>query len=150
MKKIQRFLFIAILGIASNVKAGSGSSDYKTVVDAFIQSRINTDYQAMKAILSDEAVEKLPRLKKTYRFSASDMLATMKANQGVQQPCTPASAVLAESQGMAMVRVDFNYGDQVTSEFLTLERNDREEWKVTQINKFFGAAPETKETAPLL
>lgn len=137
MRKIKFLLLVAILGVASTVLAKPQNTDYKKVINAFIESRINTDYKTMKTILSEDAVEKLPRVNMTYKSNAADLLKIMKSNDGVQQGCTSSYKILAESSGMIMVHIDFIYQQQIVSEFLTLERSSSEEWKVTQINKFF-------------
>jgi len=147
MNLVKIILLTAILGIASTIQAAPNKSDYATVIDAFIASRVNTDYNAMKTILSPDAVEKLPRLKMTFKTSAAEVLKEIKANDGVHHTCTSSFKVLAESDGMVMVQIDFNYGEQIRSEFITIERNDKEEWMVTQINKFFNYAPGRKELA---
>ena len=148
MNIVKIILLAAILGIASTIQAAPNKSDFNTVIDAFIASRINTDYKTMKTILSPDAVEKFPRLKMTYRTTADDVLKIMKVNDGVIQTCTSSFKVLAESDGMIMAQVDFIYQEQIVSEFITLERDGKGDWKVTQINKFFIHAPEGKKSAP--
>lgn len=137
MKNLKVLLLVAILGVASAVQARPNNSDYNTVINAFIESKLHTDYKTMKTILSPEAVEKLPREKAVYKATASDLLRTMKVNNGIEQSCTAEHKVLAESDGMIMVQIDFNYDQHTISEFITLERNKGLEWKVTSINKFF-------------
>ena len=141
MKNLKVLLLVAILGVASAVQAKPNNSDYNTVINAFIDSRIHTDYKTMKSILSLEAVEKLPREKQIYKSTASDLLKIMKVNNGVEHSCTAEYKVLAESEGMIMAQIDFIYQDQIVSEFITMERSKEAEWKVTNINKFFKGLP---------
>ncbi len=130
-------MLVAVLGIASAVQAKPNSSDYNSVIRAFIESRLHTDYETMKTILSREAVEKLPREKEVYNSTATDLLRAMKVNDGVEQSCTAEYKVLAECEGMIMAQIDFIYDQHTISEFITLERGKGLEWKVTGINKFF-------------
>lgn len=139
-------LLVAMLGVAPLVEAAPKHSTYNSVINAFIESRITTDYKAMKTILSQQAVEKLPRAQMTFSFSAGEVLRVMKANDGVQLPCSGSFKVLAENDGMVMVQVDFIYQEQIISEFLTLEQENRD-WKITQINKFFKNASPTEQIA---
>ena len=141
MKNVKLLLLVTILGVASAVQARPDNSDYNTVIRAFIESKLHTDYETMKTILSREAVEKLPREKEVYKSTASDLLKVMKINDGVEQSCTAEYEVLAECDGMIMAQVDFIYDQHTISEFITLERSKGLEWKVTGINKFFKNVP---------
>ncbi len=146
MNYVRIILLAAMLGVGPLVEAAPKNPTYNEVVNAFIESRINTDYKTMKGILSQQAVEKLPRAQMAFSFSAEDVLKMMKATDGVQLPCSGSSRVLAENDGMVMVQVDFVFPEHVISEFLTLEQENRN-WKITQINKFFQKEPQTKQIA---
>jgi hypothetical protein len=71
----------------------------------------------------------------------------MKNTAGTQQNCQSNYEVLANSDALVIARVDFTYHDNIQHNYLIVEKNDNQEWKITQVCKMFDdiETPDNKE-----
>lgn len=87
--------------------------------------------------MSDNSVLKLPRGEKVLVQEKDDLVSMMKKDAGTQQNCQSNYEVLAKSDAMVIARVDFNYENCTQHDYLIIEKNDRHDWKITQVCKMF-------------
>lgn len=113
-------------------------SDYNTTVQDYIDSHMNANYKKLKKIMNDDATFKIPRDENVIIQTKSDIVDEMKNEGGIKQNCQASYEVVAKSNALVMVRVDFNYDNCLQQNFLTLEKDANKQWKITQVYKIFN------------
>ena len=111
--------------------------DYKTVINDFIDSHMNSNYKKLSNILDDNSSLKIPRGNKVIKQDKSSLVESLKSNAGIQQNCESNYEVLAKSDALVIARVDFSYHNTIQHNYLTVEKDDNEQWKITQVYKMF-------------
>ena len=118
----------AIYPIAQNVKI---------VIEQFAESHITTDFNKLSKILSSDAVLKFSRGGELLSQSQPSILKLMKQNQGINLNCSTTVDIIASSNALVMAKVNFIYENFAIENFLTLELDKTQNWKITRINQFF-------------
>ncbi|SKB49894.1 nuclear transport factor 2 family protein [Daejeonella lutea] len=138
--KIRSFAFSAVLiaAIANLSFAGFPPRDIKSILSEFADSHVNSDVRKMEGILSETAVLKFTRENEVQTYSQQSIIHLMKLNLGVKQNCTTQIGVIADSDALAIAKVNFIYDGFVIENYLTLEWH-KGAWKITRIDKFFNA-----------
>lgn len=135
-----KFLLVCIIGLLSaSTMYGRPATEtgYTSVIRDFIDSHMTTNFKKMKSIMSDNSVLKIPRGEKVLVQEKDDLVSMMKKDAGTQQNCQSNYEVLAKSDAMVIARVDFNYENCTQHDYLIIEKNDKEDWKITQVCKMF-------------
>lgn len=109
---------------------------YETVIDDYIDSYMTSNVKKLDKVLSDDVRVKMPRAEKVIVQYKADLLDRMKAD-GTKQDCTSEYEVIAKSDALIIARVDFQYANFKQQNFITMEKNDNNEWKITQVCKIF-------------
>ncbi len=109
---------------------------YETVIDDYIDSYMTSNVKKLDKVLSDDVRVKMPRAEKVIVQYKADLLDRMKAD-GTKQDCTSEYEVIAKSNALIIARVDFQYANFKQQNFITMEKNDNNEWKITQVCKIF-------------
>ena len=133
-------MLLAILGIAGSLHAAPVNQSFEDVIQRFIGSYVHTDYKKMRTVLSQDVYQRVPREKMVYKHKYNDILKGMKVTGMTLLNCTWDYKILAQNEGMVLARINYYYEDQTVSDFITLERDARKDWKVTGINRFFAPA----------
>lgn len=120
---------------------------YETVIDDYIDSYVNSDFRKLNKILSDEAHVKMPRAEKVIVQNKSDLIERMKAD-ATKQDCTSEYEVIAKSDAIILARVDFQYANFKQQNYLTIEKDDNNQWKITQVCKMFKNNEPAADAAP--
>ncbi|GGB09076.1 hypothetical protein GCM10011500_26080 [Mucilaginibacter rubeus] len=115
----------------------AAETGYASVIRDFIDSHMTSNFKKLKSIMSDNSVLKLPRGEKVLVQEKDDLVSMMKKDAGTQQNCQSNYEVLAKSDAMVIARVDFNYENCTQHDYLIIEKNDRHDWKITQVCKMF-------------
>jgi len=125
---------------AFSISAYSGpiTGDYDKVVKAYIESHMNGDYKLMKKIMNDNAAFNIPRADKVVVQSKPDIVGAMKEVGEAKQDCQASYEVVAKSNALVMVRVDFAYTNCTQQNFLVLEKDENKQWKIAQVYKIFN------------
>lgn len=135
-------MLVTVVSAQGRTNAGA-----EKVILGFIESYLNTDHKAMEKLILSDAYELLPRENKVLRISAADIIRQMKANGLVKQQCTSSYYTIAESEAMIVAKVDFHYDGHIVREFITLTRDRENEWKISEIKKFFVKTERPSELA---
>jgi len=139
-KLLMACMVIALLATTSSsfsaTHPGPKAPAFETVIDDYISSVMNSDFKKLDKILSEDARVKMPRAEKVIVQYKTDLLAAMKAD-ATKQDCTSEYEVVAKSDAMIIARVDFQYTNFKQQNFLTLEKDENNQWKITQVCKFF-------------
>jgi len=122
---------------------------YNNIVKQFIDCHMTADSKKLDRILSDDATFKIPRGEKTYIQSKQNLIKQMKAEAGTQQNCESNYEILAESDAVVLARVHFVYGNTCQCNYLTIQKNADNEWKITQVYKFFKESKGDEATMPV-
>lgn len=109
---------------------------YETVIDDYIDSYMTSNFKKLDKVLSDDVRVKMPRAEKVIVQYKADLLDRMKAD-GTKQDCTSEYELIAKSDALIIARVDFQYTNFKQQNFITMEKNDNNEWKITQVCKIF-------------
>lgn len=135
-----KFLLACIVGLLSaSTMYGRPVTEmgYTTVIRDFIDSHMTSNFKKLKSIMSDNSVLKIPRGEKVLGQEKDDLVSMMKKDAGTQQNCQSSYEVLAKSDAMVIARVDFNYENCSQHDYLIIEKNDKQDWKITQVCKMF-------------
>lgn len=140
-------MIVILTAFSISAYSGPIAGDYDRVVKEYIDSHMNGNYKILKKILNSDATFRIPRAEKVIVQSKPDIVDAMKTEGGVKQNCEVKYEVVAKSSALVMVRVDFCYDNCVQQNFLVLEKNDDQEWKIAQVYKIFNDK-EPDMTAP--
>lgn len=145
----RKILILGIVGIMAFTSShaqtyASATHSYSDVLHTFIDGHMNFDYKKFKETLGDNASFHVTRGNHVVVQSKNEVLNQMKELGKFQQACTYDSAVLSASDGLVIARVDFKYADGLQQNYLVMEKNADQDWKVTEVYKAFkdGLTPE--------
>lgn len=146
--KLKSFLLFTVLGTvltaATFANTPSLSAKAKNVINSFAESHLYTDASKLEKILSADAVIKFSKGYEVLSQGQSAVIKLMQQNQSVKQNCSIAIDVLASDDAMVLAKVNFVYEGFVVENYLTLELDRTQNWKITRINKFYIDAGSTK------
>lgn len=145
--KLKILVFCAVLSTALTTTAfvdPSPAPAVKNVISEFSDSHLNTDANKLSKILSPEATFNFTRGNEVYSHSHSSIIRFMKQNKGIQQNCSTSYEIIASSNSLVMAKVNFIYELFVIENYLTIELDPGQNWKITRINKFFVDADSAK------
>jgi hypothetical protein len=129
---------LAITTNSSYAKVPPVVSNYEAVIGDYITSYMNSDSKKLKKILSDDACVKIPRAEAVIVQHKANLVDQMRID-AVKQTCTSKYEIIVKSDALVIARVDFEYANFKQQNYITLEKNEDKEWKITQICKFFPA-----------
>ncbi|MGF7082873.1 nuclear transport factor 2 family protein [Mucilaginibacter sp. UYCu711] len=129
---------LAITTNSSYAKVPPVVSNYEAVIGDYITSYMNSDSKKLKKILSDDACVKIPRAEAVIVQHKANLVEQMRVD-AVKQNCTSKYEIIVKSDALVIARVDFEYASFKQQNYITLEKNEDKEWKITQICKFFPA-----------
>ena len=112
-------------------------ADYTAVIKDFIDSHMSSNYKKLNKVLDENSTLKIPRGEKVIQQSKESLIEAMKSSAGTQQNCQSNYEVLAKSDALVIARVDFSYQNNIQHNYLVVERDDKQEWKITQVYKMF-------------
>jgi len=109
---------------------------YENVIDDYIDSYMTSNFKKLDKVLSEDVRVKMPRAEKVIVQYKADLLERMKAD-ATKQDCKSEYEVIAKSDALIIARVDFQYANFKQQNYITIEKNDNNEWKITQVCKIF-------------
>ena len=145
--KLKSFLLFAVLGTVLTTATFANtplSAKAKFVLDLFAESHLNTDASKLEKILSTDALMKFSKGYQVLSHSQSTVIRLMRQNQGILQNCSTVVDVLASDDAMVLAKVNFVYEGFVVENYLTLELDRTQNWKITRIDKFYFDAGSSK------
>ena len=132
------YLIGILAAFSITTSAAPIADDYNKIVKDYIDSHMDANYKKLKKIMNDDATFKIPREEKVIIQTKSDIVHQMKSQGGTKQNCQASYEVVAKSNALVMVRVDFCYDNCVQQNFLILEKDDDKQWKISQVYKIFN------------
>jgi hypothetical protein len=91
----------------------------------------------LNKVLDENSTFKIPRGEKVILQNKLSLIDAMKNEVGTKQNCESNYEVLAKSDALVIARVDFTYHDSIQHNYLIVEKNDSQQWKITQVCKMF-------------
>lgn len=143
------FLLAIFAGFQAATAKEREDKPFKTVIQYFIDSHINSDAKKLNEVLSEEAVYRIPRRGKIMQQSRSELLSALRKDNGVVQNCSSQFEILGATDALVLARVDFKYPEFTQQNYLTLEKEDNKEWKITVVYKIFNDNAPSGSPAPV-
>lgn len=106
------------------------------VIEAFVNANKFGDAGLLNAVLNPGAVIRLNRGAQVITQSKSDLVAFYKRSGGVEMNCKADYKILSASDNTVTARIDFSFPEFVQQHFVTIEKDRKGRWKITQISKF--------------
>lgn len=135
------FMACIILGLSAAVNTTYATDgiapSYKDVINNYIDGCMNSNAKKLDKVLSDDASVKIPRADVVLVHNREGLLAQMKSDGATHQNCESKYEVLDKSDAIIIAKVDFKYNEFTQHNYLTLEKNENKEWKITQVCRFF-------------
>lgn len=131
---------ICLLSATTTMYAHTGPGDntgYNLVIRDFIDSHMTSNYKKLNNVLDDNSTFKIPRGEKVIVQTKASLVDQMKKVKGMQQNCQCTYEVLAKSNALVIARVDFSYESSVQHNYLIVEKDENQAWKITQVCKIF-------------
>lgn len=141
--KLKSLLLSTALGVVltSATLANTPPSVKATnVLEAFAESHLTTDANKLEKILSADAHMKFTKGSEVLTQGQPAIIKLMRLNHGIKQNCSTVVDILASSEAMVLAKVNFVYEGFVIENYLTLEMDRYQNWKITRIDKFFNEA----------
>ena len=145
--KLKSFLLFTVLGTVLTTATFANtplSAKAKFVLDLFAESHQNTDASKLEKILSTDVLMKFSKGYQVLSQGQSAVIRLMRENQGIIQNCSTVVDVLASGDAMVLAKVNFVYEGFVVENYLTLELDRTQNWKITRIDKFYIDAGSSK------
>lgn len=134
------FRSLAVLGMVAftssidPVKGLTAKPDL--VIDAFIDAQMHNDAKLIREILDDDAVVNVSRGKTIIKHTKKELLSFYKKIGYVTLNCKASYEILSESENVILSRVDFKFDHFTQQNFLTIQKDKDNNWKVVNINRF--------------
>lgn len=141
--KFKSIVFGAVLSTALTVTAYANNFPFKTaknIINEFAESHVNTDANKLSRLLSENAILKFTKGEEVFTHNQTSIIKQAKENNGIVQNCSTEAELIANSEAMVLAKVNFIYDDFIIENFLTIELDKNQGWKITRINKFFTNA----------
>lgn len=106
------------------------------VIEAFVNAHTHGDAALFNAILNGNAVIKLNRRDQIVTQTKSELVGFCKKSGPVDLNCTADYEVLSSSDCVVMARIDFKFPEFVQQNYVTIEKDKKGLWKITNINRF--------------
>jgi hypothetical protein len=110
---------------------------YEVVIQDYIESQMTSNYNKLNNVLAVNCTMDMSRGNGLIEQSKDDLIYFMKNNVIIQQDCSSSYQVLAKSNTLIIAVVDFQHKTEVQENFLTIEKINKLEWKITRICKVF-------------
>ncbi|WP_285056027.1 hypothetical protein [Pedobacter ginsengisoli] len=106
------------------------------VIEAFVDAHTHADAALFNAILNSSAILKLNRQDEVVTHTKSQLVTFYKRVGLMNLNCSSGYEVLSSSECVVMARVDFKFPEFVQQNYVTIEKDKKGLWKITQINRF--------------
>ena len=111
--------------------------NYETVIQDYIESQMTSDYKKLNDVLAANCTLDMARGNGLITQRKDDLVYFMKNNVITQQDYSSSYQVLAKSNALIIAVVDLKHLTEEQEIFLTIEKTNNLEWKITRICKIF-------------
>ncbi len=132
-----------VLGISTATASGktNPNKNYNvssaSLIEGYTQAKTTYDANLLSALLHEDVVMRTGRQNQVLKHGKSELIRFYKQNPNVKLNCVTSCEMLSVCYNVVMARVDLQFPNFVQQNYLTMERNNKGEWKITQINMFY-------------
>jgi hypothetical protein len=147
-KTIGAFMIICLLLVTTKMYASVPKTDegIDNVIQRYINSIVTSDYKELRAVLDENLRFKIPHRDHLMIYNKSAIVDDIKSRSGRLQDFQPGYLVLAKSDAVTIVQVDFKYGATIMQNFIFLEKDLDQQWKISQVYEMFKTTDTVKTT----
>jgi len=141
--KFKLIVFVAVLSTALTLASFANNRPFKTaknIINEFAESHVNTDATKLSRLLSEDVILKFSKGDEVLTQNQTSIMKQAKQNDGVIQNCSTRIEFIASSEALVIAQVNFIYEEFIIENFITIELDKNQGWKITRINKFFSNA----------
>lgn len=137
-KKLITCLLIGLITSSISMAANSKwTASPETVIAAYISAFKNSDAEILKEIMHDDAYVTMPRQNQMIRHSKRQLVQFYKKEHLNKLNCGASQEILSCCEALVIATVDFKFNNFTQRNYITLEKNEHNEWKVMNVNRFF-------------
>ncbi|MBB2146249.1 hypothetical protein GM921_12180 [Pedobacter sp. LMG 31464] len=140
LKKAIATLILGITVVTQALATTKPTETYQTVISHYMDSYKASDYKKLRAILAEDAVFKSNRDVRVVKQSGEAIIGFLK-KKGLseEQDCNLSYEIISKTNAIVIAKVSVKYelfnGDQ--DNFLVIENQGKDEWKITQVYKMY-------------
>jgi hypothetical protein len=139
MKK-QFFTCLLICLITGGVSVAAKSkltASPESVIAAYIDAFKNSDAAILKEIMHDDAYITMARQSQVIKHTKTQLVQFYKKEKSMLN-CSASHQIVSCCDAVAVINVDFKFENFTQRNYITIEKNENNEWKVMNVNKFFS------------
>ncbi|TKC09121.1 hypothetical protein [Pedobacter frigoris] len=107
-----------------------------SVIEAFVKANLNGNASLFNIVLQDGAVIKINRKDKVIQHSKSEIIDFYKKSGEIKLNCTTDFEILSTNDCTILARVDFKFPSFVQQNYISIEKDRKGAWKITNVNRF--------------
>ncbi|MNL01539.1 hypothetical protein D3C87_1220130 [compost metagenome] len=131
---------LAVLGMAvfgaSAEEPKSLTARPDLVIGAFIDAQMRSDANIFNEILEEDAMLNVSRGKGVMKHSKKQLISFYKKTGIVVMNCTADYKIISQNENIILSRVDFKFDHFTQQNYITIEKDKNNAWKVVNINRF--------------
>ncbi|MES2455959.1 MAG: hypothetical protein V4594_10475 [Bacteroidota bacterium] len=106
------------------------------VIEAFVDAHMHGDAALFNAIMNNNAQLKLNRHDEVVMHTKSELVNFYKKSGLILLNCTSDYEILSSNECAVMARVDFKFPEFVQQHYVTIEKDKKGQWRISQISRF--------------
>jgi len=129
---------VAVCGIA-NAKSIKGADEPLTenyVISTYVAAITQGNLKDFTRILDNDVTFSSTEKTGVKSLEKDDVIANVKANEGVKQECTVTTSKVKETGDGTVYQIDMKYADHTRTDMVTIVEGSNG-WKVTDVNSTF-------------
>lgn len=109
----------------------------QSVITAYIDAFKNADAEILSVILDDDACIKMGRQDKVLKHTKKQLVQFFKKEKDNQIQCDTDFEIISFCDAVVIAAVDFKFESCTQRNYITIEKNRNDEWKVMGASRFF-------------
>ena len=129
---------VAVCGMA-NAKATKGTDEPLTenyVVSTYVSAITQGSLKDFTRILDNDVTFSATQNNEVKSFQKDDVIANLKANEGIKQECTTTTSKVKETPDGTVYQVDMKYADHTRTDMVTIVEGSNG-WKITDVSSLY-------------
>jgi len=129
---------VAICGLANakTIKSGDEPLTENYVISTYVAAITQGTIKDFNRILDADVTFSSTSKSGVTPLDKDDVIANVKANEGVKQECTVSSTKVKETGDGTVYQIDMKYSDHIRTDMVTIVEGSNG-WKVTDVNSSF-------------
>ena len=106
------------------------------VIGAFIDAQMHNDAKLFNEILDDYALLNVSRGKEIVKFKKKQLVDFYKKIGYINLNCKAEYEILSQNDNVILSRVDFKFDHFLQQNFITIEKDKNDAWKIVNVSRF--------------